>query len=65
MESRSLLFLIEVNNYFLVLVVFLERFRFKGELKFCFSSIDEWTSRAYYPDLEDMMRSCVIHLKGN
>ena len=33
------------------LKIFQEIFGFKGELNQCFSSSDEWTSRAYYFDL--------------
>ena len=44
--------------------LFLERLRFKGELKYFLSSSARWSRRAPIQILEDMLRACVIDFRG-
>ena len=38
---------------------------YKGEVNHCFSSPNGWLNRAYYSNLDDILRACIIDFKGN
>ena len=65
MEFYSTLFQTEVHNLLQILELIPKRLGFKGELKYCISSLDRRESRVYYLDLRRHVKDCVIDFKGN